>query len=115
MQSNAERWELAGTLYRIVRCGTTDHEARGGENSIAMGAFNGLVNWDGESVVIGRHDKPLRFAEVGVRMRGFHCAPRGSLKLKVFLPNGERRLRSIAETLQKACAAIGKLICELSS
>jgi hypothetical protein len=59
MQSDAERRKLASALHRVV-CGCrTDHEARRRENTITMGAFDGLVQWDGEAEIIGRHDEPL--------------------------------------------------------
>jgi hypothetical protein len=57
MQPNAERWQTARTLYRIFRCGGTDHQAGCRQDSLAMGAFYGFVHRDGEAEIIGRNDK----------------------------------------------------------
>ena len=77
MQSDAERWELASTLHRVFGGRRTDHEACSGKNSFAMGAFNGLVQRDGEAKVIRRHDEPFHppsggICNVEMGIRGFH-------------------------------------------
>ncbi len=53
MQAHAQAREPPGSAHRVTHRGTCDHQAGGGEDSVAVRAFNGLVDGLGKAEIVG--------------------------------------------------------------
>ena len=62
MQSHAQRRILAGEGHGFLKGGFVHHQAGGGQNALAVGADDGLVDGGGTAEVVGIDDQAARHA-----------------------------------------------------
>ncbi len=60
MQPHAQRWVLAGKGHGFLKGGLIHHQAGGGENALAVGADDGLVDGGRAAKIVGVDDQAAR-------------------------------------------------------
>ncbi len=60
VQADAEPWDFPSRVYGFVAARFVDHQTRGGQNAVAMGADDGLIHGMRQPEIVGVDDEAAR-------------------------------------------------------